>query len=65
MFDEQLRIIKRGAEELISEEALIEKLKKKGKLRIKAGFDPLRQISILDTLFWSTKWNIFKIKGTT
>ena len=40
MFDEQLRIIKRGAEELISEEALIEKLKKKGKLRIKAGFDP-------------------------
>ena len=27
MFDEQLRIIKRGAEELISEEALIEKLK--------------------------------------
>ena len=40
MFDEQLRIIKRGVEELISEDALIEKLKKKGKLRIKAGFDP-------------------------
>ncbi|MDA0237958.1 MAG: tyrosine--tRNA ligase [Proteobacteria bacterium] len=40
MFDEQLKIIKRGMEELISEEALIEKLRKKGKLRIKAGFDP-------------------------
>ncbi len=40
MFDEQLKIIKRGVEELISEEALIEKLKNKGRLRIKAGFDP-------------------------
>tara|TARA_B110000483_G_scaffold118142_1_gene142779 strand:- start:251 stop:1444 length:1194 start_codon:yes stop_codon:yes gene_type:complete len=40
VFDEQLKIIKRGVEELISEEALIEKLKNKGRLRIKAGFDP-------------------------
>ena len=40
MFEEQLEIIKHGMEELISEEALIGKLKKKGKLRIKAGFDP-------------------------
>ena len=40
MFDEQLKIIKRGIEELISEEALLDKLKKKDKLRIKAGFDP-------------------------
>jgi len=40
VFDEQLKIIKRGIEELISEEALLDKLKKKDKLRIKAGFDP-------------------------
>ena len=40
MFDEQLKIIKRGIEELISEQALLDKLKKKDKLRIKAGFDP-------------------------
>lgn len=40
MFEEQLKIIKRGIEELISEEALLNKLKKKEKLRIKAGFDP-------------------------
>ena len=40
MFDEQLKIIKRGIEELISEEALLDKLKKKDKLRIKAVFDP-------------------------
>ncbi len=40
MFDEQLKIIKRGIEELISEGALLDKLKKKDKLRIKAGFDP-------------------------
>ena len=40
MFDEQLKIIKRGIEELISEEALLKKLKKKDKLRVKAGFDP-------------------------
>ena len=40
MFDEQLKIIKRGIEELISEEALLTKLKKKDKLRVKAGFDP-------------------------
>src|SRR3990167_6325589 len=40
----QLSIIKRGAVELISEEELLEKLKKSIKtgkpLRIKAGFDP-------------------------
>jgi tyrosyl-tRNA synthetase len=40
VFDEQLKIIKRGIEELISEEALLTKLKKKDKLRVKAGFDP-------------------------
>ena len=40
MFEEQLKIIKRGIEELISEDALLNKLKKKDKLRIKAGFDP-------------------------
>tara|TARA_R110001592_G_scaffold308756_1_gene582751 strand:+ start:4908 stop:6122 length:1215 start_codon:yes stop_codon:yes gene_type:complete len=35
-----LAIIKRGAEEIIVEEGLVEKLKSGKKLRIKAGFDP-------------------------
>ncbi len=38
--DEALAVIKRGMDELISEEALIEKLKEGRPLRIKAGFDP-------------------------
>ena len=38
--EEQLAIIKRGAEELIVEEELVEKLKSRKKLRVKAGFDP-------------------------
>ncbi|KZX85625.1 tyrosine--tRNA ligase [Oleiphilus sp. HI0009] len=38
--EEQLAIIKRGAEELIVEEELVEKLKAGKKLRVKAGFDP-------------------------
>lgn len=38
--EEQLAIIKRGAEELIVEEELVEKLKSGKKLRVKAGFDP-------------------------
>jgi len=37
---EQLSLIRRGAVELISEEELINKLKKGKPLRIKAGFDP-------------------------
>ncbi len=37
---EDLKKICRGAVEVISEEELVEKLKKKKKLRIKAGFDP-------------------------
>lgn len=37
---EQLAIIKRGAEELIVEEELVEKLQAGVKLRVKAGFDP-------------------------
>lgn len=36
----QIEIIKRGAAEIISENALTEKLKKKKQLVIKAGFDP-------------------------
>jgi tyrosyl-tRNA synthetase len=35
-----LEQIKRGADELISERELINRIEKKGKLRIKAGFDP-------------------------
>lgn len=38
--DEALAIIKRGIEELIPEDALLEKLKLDRPLRIKAGFDP-------------------------
>ncbi|KPP99187.1 tyrosine--tRNA ligase [Marinobacter sp. HL-58] len=38
--DEALAVIKRGMDELISEEALIEKLQEGRPLRIKAGFDP-------------------------
>lgn len=38
--DEALAIIKRGMDELISEEALVEKLRLGRPLRIKAGFDP-------------------------
>jgi tyrosyl-tRNA synthetase len=37
---EQLEIIKRGSDELISEEELLNKLKTKKKLVVKAGFDP-------------------------
>ncbi|WP_339804264.1 tyrosine--tRNA ligase [uncultured Marinobacter sp.] len=38
--DESLAIIKRGVEELLPEDALMEKLKLDRPLRIKAGFDP-------------------------
>lgn len=38
--DEALAIIKRGVDELIPEEGLVEKLKEGRPLRIKAGFDP-------------------------
>ncbi len=37
---EQLELIKRGAEELIREEDLVERLKSGRPLRVKAGFDP-------------------------
>jgi tyrosyl-tRNA synthetase len=37
---EQLEIIKRGTDEILIESELIEKLKKKVPLKIKAGFDP-------------------------
>lgn len=37
---EALKLIKRGAEEILLEEELISKLKKNRPLRIKAGFDP-------------------------
>ena len=36
----QLEIIKRGAAEVLPEEELIAKLKRRRPLRIKAGFDP-------------------------
>ncbi|HSI43734.1 MAG TPA: tyrosine--tRNA ligase [Methylotenera sp.] len=38
--DQQLAVIKRGADELLIEAELVEKLKKGIPLRIKAGFDP-------------------------
>lgn len=38
--EESLKIIKRGAEEILPEDALIKKLQSGKQLRIKAGFDP-------------------------
>jgi tyrosyl-tRNA synthetase len=38
--EESLKIIKRGAEEILPEDALIKKLQSGKRLRIKAGFDP-------------------------
>ena len=38
--DEQLKLIKRGVEEILPENELVEKLKEGRPLRIKAGFDP-------------------------
>ena len=38
--EEQLALIKRGAEEVLVEAELVEKLKRGQPLRIKAGFDP-------------------------
>ena len=38
--DEALAIIRRGAEEILIEQELIEKLKSGRPLRVKAGFDP-------------------------
>jgi tyrosyl-tRNA synthetase len=38
--NQQLAVIKRGADELLIESELVEKLKKSQPLRIKAGFDP-------------------------
>ena len=40
--NDQLAQIKRGADELLIETELIEKLKKGMPLRVKAGFDPQR-----------------------
>lgn len=38
--EQNLAVIKRGADELLIEQELVEKLKKGGALRVKAGFDP-------------------------
>ncbi len=38
--DEQISVIRRGADEILVEEELVEKLKKGRPLKIKAGFDP-------------------------
>jgi len=38
--EESLKLIKRGSDELLIESDLVERLKKGGALRIKAGFDP-------------------------
>jgi len=37
---ENLAVIKRGCDELLIEQELVEKLKKGQPLRVKAGFDP-------------------------
>ena len=38
--DKQLELIRRGSAEIIDERELIDKIRDKGRLRIKAGFDP-------------------------
>ena len=38
--EEQLALIKRGAEEILVESELVAKLKRGQSLRVKAGFDP-------------------------
>jgi tyrosyl-tRNA synthetase len=38
--EEQLQILKRGAVDIVSEEELLRKLKRKKTLKVKAGFDP-------------------------
>ncbi len=38
--EEQLNVIKRGVAEIIGEDELVEKLKRKEELKVKAGFDP-------------------------
>jgi len=38
--EEQLKLIKRGTVEIIEEEELLHKLRRKEKLKVKAGFDP-------------------------
>ena len=38
--EEQMKLIKKGAEEILKEEELLNKISKKGKIRVKAGFDP-------------------------
>jgi len=40
MFEQQLSVIKRGAEELLLEQELVDRLKLGRPLRVKAGFDP-------------------------
>lgn len=40
IFDETLEILKRGTSEILTENELVTKLKKKTPLKIKAGFDP-------------------------
>lgn len=48
--EEQLALIKRGAEEVLVESELVEKLKRGQPLRIKAGFDPTAR-----TCTWGTR----------
>ena len=50
--DDALSIIRRGTDEILIEEELIEKLKSGKPLRVKAGFDPPRRICTSVTLFY-------------
>ena len=49
--EQTLAEIRRGTEEILVDDELVEKLKSGKKLRIKAGFDPTAQICILVTPF--------------
>lgn len=61
--NEQLSLIKRGVEELIGEEELIEKLKQNRKLKIKLGMDPTAPDLHLGHTVVLTKLRQFQMLG--
>src|SRR3990167_11156469 len=58
-----LNIIRRGTEEILLEESLIEKLKEKRPLRVKAGFDPTAPDIHLGHLVFLNKMRQLQVLG--
>lgn len=63
--EEQLALIKRGVEEILVEDELIEKLKSGKKLRVKAGFDPTAPDLHLGHTVLINKLRHFQLLGHT